>query len=341
MRIEKASNRLVGIDLIKVIACFLVIVLHTCFTLNDSRVTISSIMYYTGVMAIPLFFMANGYLLFGKSRKDKWYSYKKIGRILLLAFIYCVIISIYNGVMYHQFLNPFSEMLSNLFFAEGYLWFFWFFGALILIYLIFPAIDYLYLHKLKYFFIFSGFLILAQCLVDFLNIYFSVEYNDLFQLHISQPFRLESHLSYFVLGGVIKLLKPRIQKYAKLRNVLLLYVLAIVYQFFMIKNFYPINYCEFFYDNIIIIGLCSLFFIYISNIQKTKWDKEISLLASLVMVTYIFHHFVIIAYGRFAKIVGLDFLYIFIIKLIFVYIATSLLSWVLLKNPYLKEILKI
>jgi len=336
---EKVSNRLVGIDLVKVIACFLVIVSHT--SAIGFPVRFSSVMYYTGVMAIPLFFMTNGYLLLGKNGKDRWYSYKKIGRILLLTFIINVMLCILYVIIKHPFWNPISGVGINLFLQRGIFWHLWFLGALIIIYLFFPVLNFLYLHKQKYFFILSACLIFAQCFVDILNIYSSIKYNDIFQSHILQTYRLESHFSYFVLGGVIKLLKPKLIKYTKLRNVLLLYVLAIVYQFFIIKNVYHLSYFEFFYNNILIICLCVIFFLYISNIQSTKWEKEISFLASLIMVIYIIHPLVMMAYSKFINIVALDYLNIDIIRIIAIYIASILLSWIVLKIPYAKEIFKI
>jgi surface polysaccharide O-acyltransferase-like enzyme len=269
----QSSQRLVGLDLIKIIACILVVVLHTCYT-KGVNVTVSSILYYSGVVAIPLFFMTNGYLLFGKVRKNKWYSYKKIGRILLLTFLLNCVVCILSAIVKHDIRNPFTDVISNLFFQKGYLWHFWFLGALILIYLLFPAFDYLYRYKQKYFFILSVFLICIQCLVDVMNIYSAVKYSDLFHVHIPQTFRLESHFSYFILGGVLKLLKSKIVKYASLTGVLFLYGMAIIYQFFIIRNVYPQSIflsVEYFYDNIIVICLSVMAFLYLSEIKQIKW----------------------------------------------------------------------
>jgi surface polysaccharide O-acyltransferase-like enzyme len=227
------TERLIGLDLIKIIACFLVVVLHTC---RNTHINASSIMYYSGVVAIPLFFMTNGYLLFGKVRENKWYSYKKIGRILLLTFLLNCAICILYAIVKHSFINPFPCIISNLFLKQGFFWHFWFLGALILIYALFPMFNYLYQNRQRYFFILSAFLICIQCLVDALNIYSAIKYQDIFQIHIPQTFRIESHFSYFILGGVLKLLKPKIVQYASLKNVLLLYAFSISYQIFMVKN---------------------------------------------------------------------------------------------------------
>jgi surface polysaccharide O-acyltransferase-like enzyme len=330
------SKRLIGLDMIKIIACFLVVVLHTCNT-NDIHVNISSILYYSGVVAIPLFFMTNGYLLFGKTKKDKWYSYKKIGRILLLCIILNSVLCVLYFLTKHRFLNPLLTSILSLFFQKGYLWHFWFFGALILIYLLFPLLDYLYLRKRKYFLSCAVFLLCAQIVVDILNIYSSIKYFDVFQSHIPQTFRLVSHFSYFILGGVLKSLNiPIIIKYAKLRNIILLYVLVLIYQFFMIKNIYPKLACEFFYNNPLVIALSIMIFTYIRNIQtKNNITNGIYILSGLIMVIYIIHPFVISAYNKFI------FFDINILRLIVVFNISIILSWIISKIPYIKEIFKV
>jgi surface polysaccharide O-acyltransferase-like enzyme len=327
----ESNKRSISIDLIKIIACFLVVVLHTCYT-KDNQINVSSILFYSGVVAIPLFFMTNGYLLFGKVREDKWYSYKKIGRILVLTFLLNCIFCILYVIVKHSFRNPFSETVSNLFFQKGFLPHFWFLGTLSLIYLLFPLLNYLYRYKQKCFFILSAFLICTQCLVDALNIYSSIEYSDLFQLHVPQTFRLESHFSYFILGGVLKLLKSKIVKYASFRNVLFLYGLAIIYQFFMIKNVYPTLLCEYFYDNLIVICLSVIIFTYLLEIHNIK-GGIIHAISNLIMLIY--HPFVIFFYN---KIIDVN---VHIIKLIIVFGVSALLSWIISKMPYAKVIFKI
>jgi len=84
-----------------------------------------------------------------------------------------------------------------------------------------------------------------------------------------------------------------------------------------------------------------MFFLYISNIQSIKWKKQISVLANLIIVIYIIHPIVIRFYYEFVNMVGLGYLYTNLIRLSVVYIISTLLSWVLLKIPYAKEIFKI
>ena len=60
--------RNINLDLIKVLACVGVVLLHT--TMGGFKETGSwnflAYLYYLGTYSIPLFFMVNGYLLLGK-----------------------------------------------------------------------------------------------------------------------------------------------------------------------------------------------------------------------------------------------------------------------------------
>ena len=60
--------RNINLDLLKVLACVGVVLLHT--TMGGFKETgswnFSTYLYYLGTYSIPLFFMVNGYLLLGK-----------------------------------------------------------------------------------------------------------------------------------------------------------------------------------------------------------------------------------------------------------------------------------
>lgn len=63
------KKRNIGIDLLKIIACILVITLHS-LSPEDLMVAnniFSLSLYYVGTLAIPVFFMASGYLFLIKN----------------------------------------------------------------------------------------------------------------------------------------------------------------------------------------------------------------------------------------------------------------------------------
>ena len=80
------KNRLLSLDLIKLIAMFGVVCLHTEMSFYDNP--IAQFLYMTAVVSIPLFFMTSGYLLYGKSCVGCKYSIRKIiGIIRFVAII--------------------------------------------------------------------------------------------------------------------------------------------------------------------------------------------------------------------------------------------------------------
>ncbi len=80
------KKRIVWIDFIKIIACLLVVVLHSItIGLSEHTYTNGLWIYYLGVFAIPLFFMTNGYLQLGKVnqyryvfQKVSYYDYRSV-----------------------------------------------------------------------------------------------------------------------------------------------------------------------------------------------------------------------------------------------------------------------
>ncbi len=62
-----SKQRIGWLDLIKILACVMVVLLHSVNVGLDKSNYISGLwIYYLGTYAIPLFFMVNGYLMIGK-----------------------------------------------------------------------------------------------------------------------------------------------------------------------------------------------------------------------------------------------------------------------------------
>lgn len=76
-------ERIIGLDFIKVIACFWVVALHT---VNASFSIVNFVIVSFGVSAIPFFIMVNGYLMFQKKEITYGYIGNKIFRILIVCF---------------------------------------------------------------------------------------------------------------------------------------------------------------------------------------------------------------------------------------------------------------
>lgn len=80
IKIKKMNHRLLSLDLIKLVAIFCVMCLHTKMSFYDNSV--ARFLYMTAVVAIPMFLMASGYLLYGMESVDYHYACRKIVGIL-------------------------------------------------------------------------------------------------------------------------------------------------------------------------------------------------------------------------------------------------------------------
>ena len=137
------EKRKCWIDICKIIAMFLVIILHTvCNGIKENQKDFSLLIYYFGTFAIPLFFMVNGYLQLNKV-KDYKYVLKKILNIFMVCIIWNIPIVIFKLVIEGESSNIISNVFLN-YIQKGFFWQFWFLGALILIYIFFSFIKSLF-----------------------------------------------------------------------------------------------------------------------------------------------------------------------------------------------------
>ena len=113
------KTRNINLDLIKIIACIGVVLLHTTMLgfEETGRWNYSSYLYYLGTYSIPLFFMVNGYLLLGKSKITYPYILNKIKWVLITVSSWTVII----WFLKRDFtINPIKTILASLI-QKGYL----------------------------------------------------------------------------------------------------------------------------------------------------------------------------------------------------------------------------
>ena len=136
--ISKQASRNYNLDLIKILACIAVVGLHT---LNKEISVVNQSLYYMCGFAVPAFFMATGYVLLNRDRVSKNYSWKKIKNVLmvvlfwsLLIFIAYICAKVIKNELGLQVLVVFPKTFLGGFIQRGYLWQFWYLGALIIIY---------------------------------------------------------------------------------------------------------------------------------------------------------------------------------------------------------------
>lgn len=152
------NHRILSIDLIKIIAMICVMGLHSAgiFVYNDNGTIIGNTVYRASVCAIPLFFMVSGYLLLGREKSDYKYSLKKCISIVRFVAICTIGYTLLHWIW--QLLRGtninYRELINNFcgaFIQKGKFSIFWYFGAMIIIYLMYPLLNRLYKSHFKSF----------------------------------------------------------------------------------------------------------------------------------------------------------------------------------------------
>ena len=325
------QERNLNLDFIKIIAMIFVVGLHSQTKWFIGNININWYYIYTICgTAIPLFFTVSGYLLLGRKNIDWNYSIKKIWGIVRFVFVVCWI---YWLIMLIITQEPHWDKLYKdplgAFLMGGTFWQFWYFGAMCLIYIIYPFLNKIYIKKHKHFlFIFIS--IITICA----NIYIlNIVTPGTFEKKYPQSLRIWNWLMYFCLGGIIK-------KSEKNYNWMWVLLLAIIYcvQLVIVRNINPsmmkpdYNFASPF----------TLFYIYIlfqklNSIDTYHISKGIKTLSPLFLPVYTIHTGFIYA----APHIKLWFAPVAPIYWLLITIASISVSWVFMQTKIGKWIFKI
>jgi surface polysaccharide O-acyltransferase-like enzyme len=337
-------KRNLGLDLLKIIACFSVIILHVSgiIATKNNNYTINHILYYMAGLAVPVFFMVNGNLLLNKSNINYNYVFRKIVNIILVVFSWNMLIFFGKLIINKKITNPFVNTASNLI-QKGYFWQFWFFGSLIIIYLLLPML-YKYFKNIKSAIIITVILIIISLAIDLLSIIRSVHGSSIIQVHVIQTFRLWTWFAYYLLGGLLgkKEIKEYIIRHINISLNWTIFIISLItisiYQFNM-RFIYNNSHAEFFYDNILtFIYILSLFIlIYRQNFEKYK-SKIVNLLSNNIMGIYIIHVTIIKIFTHFNKF---DTTILNICLIFLVSICSSIIVIIISKLPLVNKLVKI
>lgn len=287
------TERNLSIDLIKIIAMFSIIALHTFGP--KSEWSISNIFYETAVIGIPLFYMVSGYLLLGRNTINSKYIVKKIYNILRLIIVLTLIVwtikFVFSGFISHIGID---RLFYGAFVQED-LFMCWYLASMIIIYIILIPLNKLFINRKDLFFFLFIILLVIEYYVFLRNVCSGGEKN------IIQTLRLWNWVAYFMLGGIIKLLPPfQFQDkthntvIATISTIILLLVVNICFQEKM-KPYIKSIFCEYFYCSFIVCILVSIIFITIVNqkICSKSFQKTIKFIAPLFMPVYILHPFLV------------------------------------------------
>ncbi len=286
--LENFEKRNISLDFLKIIATFLVVVLHT---VDKDCEDINYLFYCFGFCAIPLFFMVDGALLLNKENITYKYCLKKIGKILFIAFFWSFLAFLVFGILTKNF----SDWYINIFgwfIQKGHNSIFWFFGTMILIYLILP-----FLHKLYKNTFTRRIVLLVTLLISiviyFISLYTSMKYGYVFEGKIIQTFRVYQWLFYFYMGGVLyfnlEKIKTIVQISASLKNIIiiLLFCFGAMYCYCFGKFIFAESYCEFQYSSPMIMTLIIIIFMFFISLDIH--NSFIIILSNANIGVYVMH----------------------------------------------------
>lgn len=314
-----------AIDLVKIVAMFGVLGLHTTHDfITSGNYGLANVLYSTCVISIPLFFMVSGYLLLGRSNANYKYVYHKIINILryVLAFVF-----LYFGVLN---IAPFDILMLFKsciypFIQRGPFWMFWYLGAMIVIYLIYPIVNKLYMLNIRSFLIFFGVLFLLEYIVFQMNLT-----RLMGESIVIQTFRFWNWIFYFCLGGLLKRFPITISWYF-LFPLIIGNLLVQYWQMPAIGS----TYCEYFYSSVIIMLFSSVTFLAVCGIRFKSYNRLIAKMSDLFLPVYTFHQFVISILNRYVDIHSV------VIYFIMVSVASLGVSVIVMAMPGAKKFFKI
>lgn len=195
---QSNSVRNQNVDLIKIIAMFGVIMLHTTRSfINGHPWSVASAMYKSAVVSIPLFFMVSGFLLFQRKNITYRYVFAKILKIFRYILVFVVGLWILKSMRHGFNLNALIVDIWNSLNAKGEFYVFWYFGALMLVYLLLPLIIKVFNSSNLNAITLAIICLTIQSIFFTINIITGIE-------KINPDLRIYNWLTYSILGGVLR-----------------------------------------------------------------------------------------------------------------------------------------
>ena len=330
------KTRNINLDLIKVLACIGVVLLHTTMIgfKDTGSWNLLAYLYYLGTYSIPLFFMVNGYLLLGKRNITYSYILEKVKWILITVSSWTFIVWLFKQDFA---VNPVKKVLGSMV-QKGYFVQFWFFGALILIYLCLPILKKFLNSKRSYLYILS-LLISIGLIFELTNIIIQTP----LQSYVIQTFRLWTWFFYYILGGLIaqfdkEFIKNGFKRWMKIVAVLLLLITPVIL-FFLAKTIYHNLFAEYFYDILFvkIVSLGVFLTILTLSLKESKYKWIVSL-SNQTMGVFIVHTYVM---KVLEKLLGFSYTGAYLLFPIFTLCISIIVVSLLMKIPYFNRIVKL
>lgn len=311
------SKRFVHIDLMESIAIFFVVFYHSplySFDFTENGSALTYILYFgTTILStcVPLFFFANGYLLFNRSFDLKKHL-KKILRLILLTIFWSLFLMVVYMLMEKEPFNLKTIVLSIVKLDSRWsMNIFWFLLAMICLYILFPALKALFDANKKAFLyltiactVLTIGLVFANQILTFVGALTHHSFPALEGplLTIINPFRgtYGYTFAYFCAGGLMFTWEEKLRKVPRLRrNLIAVFgILVSCALLFLTGVFYTVHvYGELLdvvwngYDTIY--TFANVIFIYILSLNLTKDFRLIRLISCNTLGIYFIHGIII------------------------------------------------
>ena len=332
---DTLQNRNANIDLARCISCLGVVGLHAIGLTNYT-------LYYLCAFSVPTFFMISGYLMFKKEHIDYPYALKKVLSYLRIIFCWDVIITIPIMIIKHRMINPLAECVRSIF-QKGYMWQFWYLGAMIIMLLLLPLYHdavrrnrKLHLELILLMFVSCMSVTAGSWLSEFPN-----------QSFVPQFLRIWISGFYFLVGGFIgcrKSFGSDSSSTAGNRRFLILVLLTVVMTYVSnmgqkhLGNYvYHNRMADYFYDELSVMIWCVLLFMLLLRI-RLRYSGYIVAFGKLTLGIYIIHPLLL---------KGVEVLnppattFVAVVKWIGVTAASAVITWVMLKIPYIRKLVEL
>jgi len=327
-----SNKRNIGIDILKIISCLGVVVLH--FIGRDSS-ELNRVLYYAVGFAIPSFFVVHGYFILNRKNNTIEYFCKRILKMIYIAFLWTCIYDVVRLVTGHSMYNPIYETATAMFWQKGTFYQFWFFGSLIILYMLTPVLS-KQVQKKNIIFLIA--LIILCAVIDLISTRYALSYGRSVQEYVRQPLRLWTWVLYYYMGGLLRNLKIDISVIRKTKmGTVPIIILLVCYEYFIGHRLCGIDLVEYFYDNLLMIGgVCAIFVVLSSvHITNTKLIKVVNFISPLIMGVYILHIFF---YRMIQPFYGFEIPVLNVCLCICIFITSLVATATIKKIPYIQKL---
>lgn len=289
----------VKLAVMRILACWGIICLHTFGSMGNINAPESYYIQYFFSVSVLVFFAASGYILLNRIVTYKYIIAKIISITVLMAswsIAYSIVFSIQHKC---NFLENAVENFFLAFIQKGKFPFFWYFGALIILYLVTPVISKLF-SSFKTGLAVIAILFLCNCASNVVNLIYIWKTNTAIYSIDSfhQIYKIWTFLFYYCLGGIVghPSFKVQLNVYKEALVVLLVLIINTVfvwYAYIFLGNHMIVNSVEYHHDSLFAIVLVFLILlVFLKSKEMTSTSKYILMISKCGLGIYCLHGWV-------------------------------------------------